>query len=132
VGRSLFEKLGYRPGTPALLWSVPAALAGSLPPAAEGGEAPRWIMAFLRDRAALDAIAGSVLPAYHRGGWLWLAYPKRSGRIRSDLSRDRGWDVVTVTGLIGVAQIAVDADWSALRFRYQDEVPKLTRRTVPA
>ncbi|GAB4459307.1 MAG: hypothetical protein OHK0037_04430 [Elainellaceae cyanobacterium] len=42
--------------------------------------------------------------------------------MKTDLTRDIGWDVVTKAGLKGVAQVAIDETWSALRFRPVDEV----------
>ena len=49
---------------------------------------------------------------------LWIAYPKKSSKkYKSDLSRDHGWEAVGEAGFEGVRQIAIDSDWSALRFR---------------
>lgn len=100
-------------------------------PCAEPALEPALILAFARDRAALAGVAALALAQYRRGGRLWFAYPKRSGRLRSDLDRDHGWAPVTAEGLLPVSQLSVDADWSALRFRHRDEIPRLTRRFDP-
>ncbi|MCU0458640.1 MAG: hypothetical protein MUE37_06065 [Bacteroidales bacterium] len=51
-------------------------------------------------------------------GKLWMAYPKgTSRRFSADINRDRGWDTVEATGFRRVSQVAIDDDWSALRFR---------------
>ena len=51
------------------------------------------------------------------GGLLWLAFPKKSSGIATDLTRDHGWDVIHRAGWQGVSLIAVDERWSAMRLR---------------
>ncbi len=130
--RTLLDKLGWKPGTPAFAWRVPDALAGELRPLlAEASAFPAFQIAFALDRAELAEAAAEVAANYRPGGHLWLCYPKKAGRIRSDLTRDVGWEPVHALGLRGVAQIAMDQDWSALRFRKRDEIAQITRRTLP-
>jgi hypothetical protein len=59
-----------------------------------------------------------------------MLYPKRAGSVRTDISRDRGWQPLLSLGFVPVSQVAVDDDWSALRFRLADEVQSLTRKTT--
>jgi hypothetical protein len=47
---------------------------------------------------------------------LWIAYPKTTSGVMTDLTRDAGWGPVERAGFGGVAQVAVDETWSALRF----------------
>ena len=55
-------------------------------------------------------------------GLFWLSYPKKTSTIAADLSRVEGWDVLDAAGWRPVSQIAIDATWSALRFRPRDAV----------
>ena len=49
---------------------------------------------------------------------LWFAYPKStSERSACEFNRDKGWDVLLGLGFDCVRQVAIDEDWSALRFR---------------
>jgi hypothetical protein len=48
---------------------------------------------------------------------LWIAYPKKTPGMKTDLSRDVGWEDVERASLSAVTQVAVDETWSALRFR---------------
>lgn len=49
---------------------------------------------------------------------IWFVYPKKtSKKYTSEINRDFGWDAVTSNGFAGVRMVAIDADWSALRFR---------------
>ncbi len=127
--KSIAEKLGFKPGRVGWMLDAPGKLGEiiGLPMVAPAGDCD-LILAFAVDRAALAAVSATVLPIYKRGGSLWFAHPKKSGAIKSDLYRDAGWEPVTAAGLIPVTQIALDDDWSALRFRYRDEVPKITRK----
>ena len=52
---------------------------------------------------------------------LWVAYPKKSSGVETDLSRDNGWEVIAAFGYAGVRQVALNETWSALRFRHQSE-----------
>jgi hypothetical protein len=51
-------------------------------------------------------------------GKLWMAYPKgTSQKYVTDINRDHGWESVEKTGFRRVSQVAIDDEWSALRFR---------------
>ena len=126
--RSLPGKMGYRAGKAGLIDGVPDDLA-ALFAEVETGEPPVWIAGFCPDAAGVRRAAGLLLPLYRTGGHLWLCYPKTSGRIATDITRDVGWEPVHAAGFLGVAQVAVDADWSALRFRRREEIREITRKT---
>jgi len=53
---------------------------------------------------------------------LWIAYPKQSSGIKTDVNRDILWQLSLQTGLRPVTQIAIDETWSALRFRPAERV----------
>lgn len=126
--KSVLDKLGYKAETGALAWRVPDGLAGQFTELREAAE-PSFLLAFVRDSAELAEAVRVVASAYRPGGHLWLAYPKKSGSIRSDLTRDRGWEPVAELGLLAVTQVAIDQDWSALRFRLRNEIKTLRRRS---
>ena len=48
---------------------------------------------------------------------IWLGYPKLTSSLAADLSRDVIHKLAPKHGLDTVSQIAIDDDWSALRFR---------------
>lgn len=123
---ALCKKLGCKPGSVLRLIDCPETVIRLLPESA-AVEPPTIILAFARDRAALAAAAPDAIAAYRRGAALWFAYPKKSGSIASDITRDEGWDSLATHDLLPVTQIAIDSDWSALRFRYRDEIARLTR-----
>jgi hypothetical protein len=50
---------------------------------------------------------------------LWFAYPKQSSkRYSCEFNRDDGWQALGEANYEPVRQVALDEDWSALRFRH--------------
>lgn len=128
--KPLVAKLGWKPGMGAQLWRVPESLRDELAVLQEAAFDPRTFrIAFARTVEELALAASEVAVSYSAGGHLWLSYPKKSGRIVSDITRDVGWEPVHALGLLGVMQVALDEDWSALRFRFREEIGQITRRT---
>jgi hypothetical protein len=128
--RPLLDRLGFAPGKVAHVWGLPETLAEAFAPCAPygTGEGADWRLAFVPDAAAVDRAAGEVAVHYRRGQHLWFCYPKLSGRIRTDITRDKGWEPLVPLDLLPVTQVSVDETWSALRFRYRDEIKILTRK----
>jgi hypothetical protein len=127
--KSLLEKLGLKPGMTGRALNCPDALADDLPlPVAPPGETPDVIIVFVGAVADVAPALRVAQPAYARGKALWFAYPKKTGSIRTDISRDSGWGPVTAAGLLPVTQISINDTWSALRFRFRDEIKSLTRK----
>src|SRR5690606_9141518 len=60
---------------------------------------------------------------------IWLAYPKRtSKRYKAQINRDSGWKYLGEFEYESVRQIAINEDWSALRFRKTKFVKVMTRK----
>lgn len=58
----------------------------------------------------------------------WLCYPKKSSKAyRSDCSRESVAQIPADFGYEPVRQVAIDDDWSALRYRKVSEIKKMTR-----
>lgn len=77
-----------------------------------------FMIAFTPASADVEKLGPSCIHNLSDDGKLWMAYPKgTSKKISSDINRDRGWDTVEATGFRRVSQVAIDDDWSALRFR---------------
>ncbi len=88
----------------------------------------RFVLAFVLSCADIERLAGAIVTSVGRDGILWFAYPKKSSRrYRSDIARDDSWAVLGRMGYEGVRQVAIDDDWSALRFRHVDAIRSLTR-----
>ena len=85
------------------------------------------VQAFVHSKADVDTLGPVAIAALKPGGHLWFAHPKKSSKIKTDVSRDVGWDVVRAAGLEGIASIAIDATWSGVRFRPSADVKRKAR-----
>ncbi len=70
----------------------------------------------------LNGILREVIPALHQEGKLWVAYPKTTSKISSDLNRDCSWSVLTQNQYETIALVALDHVWSALQFKKTDQI----------
>lgn len=132
----LFKKLNLRPGARVLVLDAPEsmepelrALEGVEVARDPGGEAPvEFVLAFVQTLEAVRRFSETVLPRAAGDPTVWLAYPKgTSKRYRCEFNRDTGWAAVGEMGYEPVRQVAVDEDWSALRFRRTGHIKRLTR-----
>jgi hypothetical protein len=90
----------------------------------------RFALAFAYMKAELDALSAALASKAEGDAVLWFAYPKRtSKRYKADFDRDHGWEVLRAAGFEPVRQVAIDADWSALRFRRSEFVKGARRIT---
>ncbi len=83
-----------------------------------------FVHLFVKDSAEYQSLAPIALEAIEYDGLLWISYPKKSAKIKSDLSREILWEMTKGTGIRPVTQISIDETWSALRFRPEEEVKK--------
>jgi hypothetical protein len=128
--KTILEKLGWATTKSSAAHNVPTDLANMFAPVVgRAGIPPDWSIWFVPDIAALNACADAAAAAYEDGGHLWFAYPKLSGTLKTDITRDTGWTALDAHTLMPVSQIAIDATWSALRFRRRHEIKKITRKT---
>jgi hypothetical protein len=79
-----------------------------------------FALVFAISQKQLKGILADVLPALQINAKLWIAYPKLTSKIASDLSRDANWDCITDKGYETVRSIALDNVWTALRFKKPD------------
>ena len=137
-GTPLPRKLGIKPGQrvatlsapphfPALLGDLPLGVRVEAEPSiprsleAAGARAFDVVVAFVRDQAELER----RLPAAQRllawDGGLWIAWPKGSSPLASDLREDGVRSRALPLGLVDNKVCAVDQDWSGLRLVYRKE-----------
>jgi hypothetical protein len=77
-----------------------------------------FVLAFVMNRAELDKLSAAIAAKAPGDALVWFAYPKGSSKSYTcDFNRDSGWDVLRASGFDTVRQVAIDEDWSALRFR---------------
>jgi hypothetical protein len=117
--KSLSEKLQVKHGRRLAVVDPPAGLELRLEPdvtAAEVGEA-EVVLAFARSVAELERTLPALAPKLAPGAILWVGYPKLGTALASDIQRNVIHRYAPTVGLDCVAQIAIDATWSALRLK---------------
>ncbi len=76
----------------------------------------------------LNSGINSLGPRLVGDATLWVCYPKKSSKkYTCEFNRDTGWDEFGKFDLEGVRQVAIDEDWSALRFRKIDFIKNFKR-----
>lgn len=115
--KPIAERLQVKGARRLAVVNAPAALDSAVgAPRASAAEAD-VVLLFTPDRARFDADLPPLLKAMRKDASLWLAYPKLTSRLAADLSRDVIHMAAPAHGLDTVSQIAIDADWSALRLK---------------
>jgi hypothetical protein len=76
-----------------------------------------WIQIFVKSRKELDILFPKVLKLFKPETMLWISFPKGTSRIQTDLTRDKGWDVVAAADLKWVNLVSVNETWSAFAVR---------------
>lgn len=75
-----------------------------------------FALVFAVNQNQLGSIMQDVLPAMHEEGKLWIAYPKATSKIVSDLNRQCTWACLKSKGFESVHETQLDHVWTAVRF----------------
>ncbi len=77
-----------------------------------------FILAFAYSLADAQKIAATAAKALSEKGIFWMAYPKgTSKKYKADINRDTGHALMEKLGFLGVSLVAIDGDWSAMRYK---------------
>jgi hypothetical protein len=138
----LFKKLNFKGQQQIVLLHPPssfqlevAAMAGETSPVHDAGAVDQidFVLAFVITLADIEVAIQAVAPKLTEDATIWFAYPKKSSKnYQCKFNRDTGWAILGQYKLEGVRQVAIDADWSAIRFRHVDKIKKITRRASMA
>jgi hypothetical protein len=87
-----------------------------------------FAIAFVTRQTELDKASAALVKAADGDAILWMAYPKgTSKKYTCDFNRDSGWKVLGKAGYEPVRMVAIDEDWSALRFRKAEYIKTMKR-----
>jgi hypothetical protein len=125
-GTPLPRKLGIKPQARLGLIGAPPdfdEVLGDLPPGVSVHRRLRGtfdvLVAFVRTRSELERRLPALKQALDQAGGLWVAWPKRSSGVATDLSDGTVRDVGLGIGLVDNKVCAIDTTWSGLRFVYR-------------
>ena len=92
-----------------------------------------FVLAFVTAQKEIDNLVPELVPKLNGDAVLWMCYPKGSSKkFKCDFNRDTGWAVLGAYNLEGVRMVAIDEDWSALRFRNVAYIKTMTRSKLNA
>jgi hypothetical protein len=126
-GTPLVKKLGIKPGDKVALVNEPLAFPRELVglPAnvelmgADDNPKPgtlNVVILFLKSHAELKKLLPVMRTKIQQGGMIWTAWPKKAGKLKTDLDeniiRDKGLSI----GLVDIKVCAINQIWSGLKF----------------
>lgn len=128
-GTPLAGKLGFKPGQRVAYIDAPdgfEALLGALPDGVTVRERLRGpldlVVCFVTSRAVLEHRLAALRRAIDPAGMLWIAWPKRSSAVATDMTEDVVRAVALPTGLVDTKVCAIDETWSGLRLVIRKEL----------
>lgn len=93
-----------------------------------GAKGVEFFLAFVTKQKEVDDLTKKISPLMIDDGVLWFAYPKGSSKkYKCEFNRDNGWNELGKLDWEGVRMVAIDEDWSALRFRKAEHIKTMTR-----
>lgn len=128
---SIFEKLNLKAQAEILVVDAPSsfdkeliALKGvSILRDPDAISAFDFALAFATRQADVDRLSLLLAAKAQGDALLWFAYPKGTSKAyKCEFNRDTGWNALRGAGFDTVRQVAIDNDWSALRFRRLDYI----------
>jgi hypothetical protein len=85
-------------------------------------------LAFVTNQKEVDTLGKAIARKAKGDAVVWFAYPKGSSKkYKSEINRDSGWKVLGEEGFEPVRMVAIDEDFSAVRFRRVEFIKNLTR-----
>ena len=134
---SVFGKLNLKNQKQILILNAPASFEGELKALRDvevlrdlkRAKQVEFSLAFITKRAQVDGLASALGKKVEGDAIVWLAYPKGSSKkYTSEFKRgDGSWDSFGREGFEPVRMVAIDDDWSAVRFRRIGFIKNMTR-----
>jgi hypothetical protein len=131
----ILEKMNFKEGMKIKVWNTPADLIPRLESWKKSGwmteeyQKTTFVLAFVQTEEEEKKYFEKLVDNCRNDELLWMAYPKGSSKkYKAQINRDSGWKIIGDHDFEGVRQIAIDEDWSALRFRHIRYIKTLTRK----
>lgn len=132
MASDLSAKLRIKPGNTLLVLNAPKDFKQSLGKLPEGvsvitsGKNYQQVHWFLLSKAQLEKEMSKVMKLLKEDITVWVYYPKGTSKIKTDLSRDKGWDCLLSEDnkLTWISLISFNETWSVFGFRAKTEADK--------
>jgi len=134
---ALFKKLNYKKQGEVLVLAAPSTFAqalvwlneyAKLSTDVDKAKEVSFAICFVTTQHEIDALVPQLAPKLIEDAVVWLCYPKGTSKNYScDFNRDTGWKILGRYQMEPVRMVAIDSDWSALRFRHANKIKTITR-----
>ncbi len=74
-----------------------------------------FIHYFAKNEAELNKMLPKLKTEINPAGMIWVSWPKKSARVKSDVNENMIRDLALKTGLVDIKVCAVDDTWSGLK-----------------
>lgn len=133
----LFKKLNFKEHAEVFILNHPAEFENELnsmrgftqiKTQVENTDKLAFVMIFVKTLVEIEKTVPFLAQNLEGDAVVWFVYPKgTSKKYKSEIGRDFGWAQLGQIGFEPVRAVAVDEDWSALRFRKAAYIKKMTR-----
>lgn len=133
----IFKKLNYKNQKQLHILNAPASFKADMTEmeqlatvktAVTGTKSVEFFLGFVIKQSEVDTLSAKITTLLEDDGVLWFAYPKgTSKKYKCEFNRDNGWAMLGKLGYEPVRMVAIDDDWSALRFRKAENIKTMTR-----
>ncbi len=122
--QTVFEKLQYAEEKNLLIQGLPSSIekqfsklsfAKNMTPLLKSRKLD-FALVFAVNENQLNGILNEVMPSLKDNTKFWVAHPKSTSKIVTDLNRDRSWCRLTDQGYSGMDSVELDHVWTATRF----------------
>jgi hypothetical protein len=84
-----------------------------------------WL-AFVTRKSEVEKLAPEIARRAKGDAIVWFAYPKgTSKKYTCDFNRDTGWTSLRKLGFDSVRAVAIDEDWTGIRFRRKEFIKRM-------
>jgi hypothetical protein len=130
----ILKKMNFKEGMKIRVWNQPTDLEHlietwrKLGVLCETEDTASMLMAFVQSEEEVIRFFPQLHALSPEDEAIWMAYPKGTSKLyKSTINRDSGWKTAGDYDYEVVKQIAIDENWSALRFRKLKFIKTLTR-----
>lgn len=125
MSQTIFEKLQLKNEKNLLIQGLPSSIekqfaklsfAKNLTPLLRSRKID-FALIFSVNEHQLNCILQDIMPALKDDSKLWVAYPKATSKIVTDLNRESSWNKLFAGGYENIEQVSLDHVWNAAQFK---------------
>jgi hypothetical protein len=125
MSQTIFEKLSLKNEKTILIQGLPSSIekqfcklsfAKNLTPLLRSRKID-FALVFAVSENQLNGILDDIMPALKEDTKLWVAHPKLTSKIVTDLNRESSWHKLTSAGFESTENVTLDHVWSAVNFK---------------